>query len=83
MRFGRDGKIVKNHDFSSIFLFQSQSRLPDWDLDTKIEGVERKMVYLGAQMELGAHLGHVSTYFEPYKLIGIEIKCIQAPSGEF
>ena len=34
------------------------------------------MLYLGAQMELGAHLGHVSMVFEPYKLIGVEIKSI-------
>ena len=30
------------------------------------------MLYLGAQMELEAHLGHVSMVFEPYKSIGVK-----------
>ncbi len=34
------------------------------------------MLYLGAQMELEAHLGHVSMVFEPHKSIGVEIKSI-------
>ena len=34
------------------------------------------MLYLGAQEELEGHLGHVSSYFEPYKSIRVEIKSI-------
>ena len=37
---------------------------------------ETKMLYLGAQEELEAHLGHASMYFEPYKSFGVEIKSI-------
>ena len=43
----------------------------------KIDWVFTKNVYLGAQMESDTHLGHVSTYYEPYKLIGKEIKAIR------
>ena len=35
-----------------------------------------KMLYLGAQEELEAHLEHASMYFEPYKSFGVEIKSI-------
>ena len=41
------------------------------------------MLYLGAQMELGAHLGHVSMVFEPYKSIGAEIKSIGESQTRF
>ena len=39
---------------------------------------ERKTVYLGRQTKLEAHLGHVSRYFEAYKLIREEIISIGA-----
>ena len=39
-------------------------------------GSRKKMLYLGAQMELEAHLGHVSMLFDPYESIGVEIKSI-------
>ena len=41
------------------------------------------MLYLGAQMELEAHLGHVSMVFEPYKSIGVEIKSIGESQTRF
>ena len=37
------------------------------------------MLYLRAQMELEAHLGLDSKYFESYKPIGVEIKVVRAP----
>ena len=43
-----------------------------WKLSDHVLG--RKMLYLGAQMDLEAHPGHVSMLFEPYKSIGVEIK---------
>ena len=43
---------------------------------SKIHGIRRKLLYLRAQEELGLHLGHVSTCFEPYKSIEEEIKSI-------
>ena len=39
-------------------------------------GSEKKMLYLGPQKELEAHFGHVTSYFEPYKSIRVEIKSI-------
>ena len=39
---------------------------------------ETKMLYLGAQVELEAHFGYVTSYFEPYKSIRVEIKSIGA-----
>ena len=46
-------------------------------------GLGRKMLSLGAKMDLGAHLGHVSMLFEPYKSIGVEIKSIGDSQSPF